>query len=166
MKVFKTISGETVDVVQHTLGVLKEHPICEIHIGTDSQVRGRRTVYVTVIAYRYGIRGAHYIYNKEIVDHKIKDTWSRLWGETERSVEVAQWFQSKINVPVTLDMDFNQDEHFESFKLISASQGWAVSLGYKVSTKPDIQIATKAADHHCKSGKLPRRRRKGKARTA
>ena len=47
-------------------------------------------------------------------------------------------------------MDYNNDEKFISNKLISAAKGWANSLGYKVNVKPHNQIATKAADHHCK----------------
>jgi predicted RNase H-related nuclease YkuK (DUF458 family) len=47
-------------------------------------------------------------------------------------------------------MDYNQDEFSQSNKLIGATRGWAVSLGYKVNVKPDIQIATRAADYHCR----------------
>ena len=47
-------------------------------------------------------------------------------------------------------MDYNSDESFKSHKLISAAQGWANSLGYKVNIKPNNQIATRAADYHCK----------------
>ena len=35
-------------------------------------------------------------------------------------------------------------------KLVNASKGLANSLGYKVNIKPHIQIATRAADYHCK----------------
>ena len=34
-RVFRTVQGESVDVVSHTLDVLKECPYVEIHIGTD-----------------------------------------------------------------------------------------------------------------------------------
>jgi predicted RNase H-related nuclease YkuK (DUF458 family) len=47
-------------------------------------------------------------------------------------------------------MDYNEDENFKSNKLISAAKGWANSLGYKVNVKPNNQIATRAADYHCK----------------
>ena len=47
-------------------------------------------------------------------------------------------------------MDYNGDENFKSHKLIAAAKGWANSLGYKVNIKPNNQIATRAADHHCK----------------
>ncbi len=66
------------------------------------------------------------------------------------SIEVAEWLSNQINVKIEIDMDYNSDEKFISNKLISAAKGWANSLGYKVNVKPNNQIATKAADHHCK----------------
>ena len=47
-------------------------------------------------------------------------------------------------------MDYNDNEAHKSYKLISAAKGWANSLGYKVNVKPQIQIATRAADYNCK----------------
>ena len=55
-----------------------------------------------------------------------------------------------MSVQVEIDMDYNSDENHRSYKLISATKGWANSLGYKVNVKPNNQIATRAADHHCK----------------
>jgi len=66
-KVFKTIDGEIVDIVSHTLKILKDYPTIDIHIGTDSQNHRKHTHYVIVVAYRYGNRGVHYIL------HKIKE---------------------------------------------------------------------------------------------
>ena len=80
----------------------------------------------------------------------IDDIWKRLWKEAEMSIEVAEWLSKQINVKIQIDMDYNNDEKFISNKLISAAKGWANSLGYKVNVKPNNQIATKAADHHCK----------------
>jgi len=54
MKIFKKIDGTKVDVVKHTLEVIRENPDVKIHIGTDSQNVSHQTVYATVIAYRYG----------------------------------------------------------------------------------------------------------------
>ena len=122
MKIFKTINGSTIDVVEHTLSVLSNYPLTEIYIGTDSQNMRKKTVYCTVIAFRYSTRGVHYIFNKDVVD-EVKNTFLRLWGETDRSLEVAQWFTSQINVPVTIDMDFNEDEYYQSNKLIASSSG-------------------------------------------
>ena len=148
-QVFKTIKGERVNVVQHTLDILRENPNVQIHIGTDSQNFGRVTSYSTVIAYRFGSRGVHYIASKQKIP-VIKDMWTKLWKEAELSIEVAEWLTQQINVKVEIDMDYNGDEGHKSHKLISAAKGWANSLGYKVNVKPNNQIATRAADHHCR----------------
>ena len=148
MKLFRRLSGDRVDVIKHTMSIMKEYPSVEIHIGTDSQNKRHETKYATVIAYRYGTNGVHYIVSKHCVP-KIRDMFIRLWKETEMSIEVAEWLSQHINVKLQIDMDYNSDEIFESNKLLSSCQGWASSLGYKVNVKPDNQIATRAADYHC-----------------
>jgi predicted RNase H-related nuclease YkuK (DUF458 family) len=79
-----------------------------------------------------------------------RDMWSRLWREAEFSIDFAEWITQKISIKIEIDMDYNEDENFKSHKLISAAKGWANSLGYKVNVKPNNQIATRAADYHCK----------------
>jgi len=148
MKIFRKVDGSRVDVLKHTIQILNEHPNVEIHIGTDSQNKKHETRYATVIAYHYNSRGVHYIVHKHNVK-KINDIFTRLWKETEMSLEVAEWLSQHINVKIQIDMDYNSDEDHKSNKLISACQGWATSLGYKVNVKPYSQIATHAADHHC-----------------
>jgi len=149
MRVFKKTNGEKVNVVEHTLAQLKESPTITIHIGTDSQNMGDSTVYSTVIAYRFGNRGVHYIVHRQKIP-KIGDIWTRLWKEAEMSIETAEWLTQQINVSVQIDMDYNGDEEYKSNRLISAAKGWANSLGYKVNVKPNNQIATRAADYCCR----------------
>ncbi|MDA0200733.1 MAG: hypothetical protein O2878_06785 [Bacteroidetes bacterium] len=149
MRIFKDINGNRIDPIQHTLNILKEHPNVQIHIGSDSQNVGKSSKYATVIAYRFGQRGVHYILSKK-VEKLITDMWTRLWKEAEMSIDVAEWLTHQVSVKVEIDMDYNSDENFKSNKLISATKGWANSLGYKVNIKPNNQIATRAADYHCK----------------
>ena len=149
MRLFKNIKGERIDPDEHTLKILRDYPTVKIHIGSDSQNIGKKTKYATVIAYRYGSRGVHYILSKK-TELLIKDMWTRLWKEAEMSIDIAQWLTHQVSVRVEIDMDYNSDENFKSSKLISATKGWANSLGYKVNVKPNNQIATKAADYHCK----------------
>ena len=146
---FKKINGDVVDLNEHTKKVICSHPNCQIHIGSDSQNYGNKTTYSVVVAYRLGCSGVHYIYHK-IKVNKIKDRWTKLLKEAELSIDVAEWLTQKITLKVEIDMDYNSDESFKSHKLISAAQGWANSLGYKVNIKPNNQIATRAADYHCK----------------
>jgi len=150
MKLFRKVSGEKVDVVKHTLEIIKNNPSVEIHIGTDSQSEGDKTTYVTAIAYRFGTRGVHYIYWKEKIP-RVRNRYNKLFRETELTIEVAEWFTKQIkSVRVELDFDYNKDERFWSQKLVSSTKGWAEGLGYKVNIKPVKQIATRAADYHCR----------------
>lgn len=149
MMLFRDINGQPKDPLKHTLGVLKNFPHAEIHIGSDSQNIGKVTKYSTVIAYRLGTRGVHYIVSKSN-QPVIRDMWTRLWKEAELSIDVAEWLTQQMSIRVEIDMDYNGDENFQSHKLISAAKGWANSLGYKVNIKPHNQIATRAADYHCK----------------
>jgi|TARA_Y100000992_G_scaffold269925_1_gene209939 predicted RNase H-related nuclease YkuK (DUF458 family) len=146
---FIDIKGNKVDPVIHTQKILSKNPFVSIHIGTDSQSRAKKTQFATVIAYRYGNRGVHYILSK-VGFPKIKDLWTRLWKEAEMSINVSELITNSLNISVEIDMDYNEDNNFKSNKLVAATKGWANSLGYKVNVKPNIQIATKAADHHCK----------------
>lgn len=148
-RVFKKVDGQVVDVVKHTLSILEKCPYVEIHIGTDSQNHRRHTIYNIAIAYRYGNRGVHYILHSTKIK-KVKDRWTRLWKEAEMSIETAELVSSKIKVKIEIDLDFNNDERHFSNRLVQAASGWATSLGYKVNIKPDNQIATRAADHHCR----------------
>ena len=149
VKVFRKVNGEKVDVVEHTLEILKDCPHADIHIGTDSQNIADFTSYSVVIAYRFGGRGVHYITHSTRVP-KIMDRWTRLWRETELSIEVAEWLKEKIKVKIQIDLDYNLDEKHFSSKLVQASKGWAQSLGYEVNLKPDMQVATRAADYQCR----------------
>ena len=149
MLLFKDINGNVVDPVKHTLEVIRNYPHAEIHIGTDSQNINKESRYTTVIAYRLGCRGVHYILSKTHINI-IRDMWTRLWKEAELSIDTAEWLTKKVSVKIQIDMDYNSDESFKSHKLISAAKGWANSLGYKVNVKPNNQIATRAADYHCK----------------
>lgn len=147
--VFKDIKGNIIDPISHTREIIKKNPFVEVHVGTDSQSLAKMTQYITVIAYRYGNRGVHYILKKNGVP-QIKDLWTRLWKETELSIDVAESIKKSLNVIPEIDLDYNENENFKSNKLVNASKGLANSLGYKVNIKPHIQIATRAADYHCK----------------
>jgi len=104
MLLFKDIHGNRVDPVNHTLEVIKNYPYAEIHIGTDSQNINKESRYTTVIAYRLGSRGVHYILSKKKVNI-IRDMWTRLWNEAELSIDLAEWITEKISIKVQIDMD-------------------------------------------------------------
>ena len=147
-KVFRTLNGNPINILSHTLEQIKTNPDVKIYIGGDSKLKGNGSiVYYTVVAYRYGGRGVHYVFNKEVVERKMTK-WDRLMGEIERIMTFATWFIE--NSPVKLyaiDFDLNQDKRYYSNKLVNIAIGWGGSLGVPVYTKPDEVVASKAADH-------------------
>lgn len=154
---FKTAKdGTRVDVRKYVEKFLEKYPDAEVHIGTDSQQRGSKTVYVTAVAFRYSpysARGVHYIYAKVKVP-RVRDFFQRLYNETLYSLQVAQHIQPITDshiVEIEIDMDYNSDKKFKSNTLVAAATGFASALGYKVNIKPHGQIATRAADVRCKS---------------
>jgi predicted RNase H-related nuclease YkuK (DUF458 family) len=151
MKIFRKIDGTKItDVVRYTLDMMSQHPELKIHVGTDSQNVEDTTVYVSVIAYHIGNNGVHYIYYKEKVP-RINDMWTRLWKEAEKTIEIAQWFTQKANsIKLELDLDYNDDKFAGSNQLVPATKGWAESLGYKTHIKPEVCVAIRAADYHCR----------------
>lgn len=146
-KYFRTENGDRVNIVQHTLEQIEKWNNLKIYIGSDSQDYNGETVFATCIVYRYGNRGAHYIFYKEKVS-RIKDMYSRLFEEAKRTIETAQLIDSEIPISFeALEFDYNYIPKFQSSKLISAVGGWAKGLGYKIEFKGSNQISTRAANH-------------------
>ena len=115
-QVFRDIHGNRIDPIEHTRNILAQNPFVNIHIETDSQSIAKQTRYITVIAYRFGNRGVHYILKKNGLP-KIKDLWTRLWKETEMSIDVAERIKNKLNIKAEIDMDYNEDENFKRVKV-------------------------------------------------
>jgi len=187
-KVFKLKNGTIIDAVEHTKDVFAENKakgyVTRVYIGTDSQDRGSKSTYATCICYRSGFylegddtietdfvgKGVHYIYTKYRTP-RLRDDWSRLYRETEDTMEVATWFQEEFpRVDITIDLDYNVDPSERSNMLVSATKGWAESMGMVANIKMDwedentyyhLQVATKAADRECRGGGSKAKNRKG-----
>jgi predicted RNase H-related nuclease YkuK (DUF458 family) len=149
MKQFKLESGKDIDVLAHTSEQFMKYALDKsfrVYVGCDSQNKRYGTTYVTVIAYRYGHRGTHYIYTREKVS-KIKDRYKRLWGEVERSVQVATLLQTSGYKVNCIDLDFNKKEIARSSEMVAAARGYVTGMGFECSVKPEEQVASRAADH-------------------
>jgi len=156
-KYFRTEEGVKVNAVEHTLEQLKKWPNLKIYIGTDSQDDKEKGVrvsrYATVIVYRYGTRGAHYIFLVEDVPRQ-KDMFIRLYEEATRTIEAAQMIDGEIPVAFeALEFDYNHIPKFNSNRLLSSVRGWVTGLNYKAVFKGGDMIACKAADHICRHKK-------------
>ena len=152
-RLFRNIHGETVqNEIQYTLDVLKSHPTAKVYVGSDSQKRRKTIDYAVVIAYRYGTRGAHFIYSKWGIPKKGYGKGDaliekRLVEEVSTTMAVANRLaENGVNVH-QVDFDLNGNPKWKSNKFVQMATGWATALGYKVAIKPDVMVACKAANH-------------------
>ena len=137
------------DVFKYMSQMKKDNPDCVIHIGSDSQNYRDTTTYVTAVVFRFPGHGAHVIYRKEKVP-KIAVMWTKLWGELERSLNLATAIQEKTSIVIKqIDLDYNNDPDFPSNKLLSAAKGYLNSLGFASRAKPNLLMAAWAADVLC-----------------
>ncbi len=142
-------NGNKVDVFEYINHYLALHPGVEVHIGCDSQNYQSHTLYVMAVVFRHPGDGAHVLYRKEKV-RKIDDLWTKLWGEIERSVNLANDIYATCNIKVAqIDLDYNSDPSFPSNKLLSAATGYAQSLGFIAKAKPELLMAAWAANVLC-----------------
>lgn len=124
-------------------------PEVELRVGSDSQNIAGFTIYVSAVVIRYPNNGARVLYQKEKI-LRIKDLWTRLWNEAERSVTLANGIKENLGATVAcIDMDYNSDPEFPSHKVWKAAKGYAESTGFKAKAKPDLLWATWAANYLC-----------------
>lgn len=138
-----------VHLLDHVRGIVDQVPGVEVLVGCDSQNRERHTIYTTTVVLRYHRNGAHVLYRRERME-RIRDRWTRLWGEVERSLEVARSLTQDGGVRISrIDMDLNSDPRFGSHNLHSTAVGYVKAQGYEAATKPDLLIATWVANVLC-----------------
>jgi predicted RNase H-related nuclease YkuK (DUF458 family) len=159
MKFYKKEGGELVSGLTHTFDVLRQHPDAKVYVGSDSQNARHSTTYVTVIAYRYGNNGAHYVYHKQSLP-RVKDKWTRLWKEVELSLEVAKWLEENSVKVHCVDLDLNEKITAGSNDLMAAARGYIIGMGFSCTVKPEEQVASRAADHLVRDKNRPKRRRR------
>ena len=155
-KAFKLDNGQLIDLINYTNDLLRIKDVESIIVGTDSQNKRYSTTYVTTVVYKYFGRGAHCVYHRENVK-KIKDRFTRLWGEVERSIEIAQQLElppnkggSGIKVDC-IELDFNRKELTGSNAVLKASQGYVIGMGFSCKVKPDDGLsAVRYSDHVCR----------------
>ena len=147
---------ERFDLIPYASNFIAKNPHAKIYVGSDSQnkqeTRRRRsakvTKFVTVVAFRLGHNGVHVIYLESVYKPMIRDVWTRLWGELERTRELVEYLETNSSLKVhQVDLDYNEDEEEYSHRLLAAGKGLFTGLGYRVGTKPGELVATKAADH-------------------
>jgi predicted RNase H-related nuclease YkuK (DUF458 family) len=150
-RIFKKIgSDETVNLLGYVRHVLEKKPSTKIYIGCDSQSYANKTVYVTTVVFRYDNRGAHVIYKKEIVP-KVNDLWTKLWGELQRSIDIAGYLKVEGQIEIhQIDLDYNTNPKHKSNVIVKTAIGYMESMGYNYAIKPQTLIAISVANELCR----------------
>jgi len=138
---------------------VKAHPHGNVTIGCDSQEYSRHIKYaVTIVMHNVdenGIgHGAHVIYATIVNKDKNikKDVYSRLWAETEYTIEAAKMLKD-CGKKIVIHLDYNSNESAYSNTLYDTGIGFFKGMGYEVYGKPHAFVATHTADDLCRRGK-------------
>ncbi|MDG1534530.1 MAG: ribonuclease H-like YkuK family protein [Schleiferiaceae bacterium] len=148
MMQYRKLDGTPVEnSAAYVKAYMQQYPEALLSVGSDSQNIGGHSLYATVIAFRHPGKGVHYILTKRR-EQIIRDMITRLFKEAEDSINTAEYLRGEgIDIPITIDVDYNEDENHASHKVIPMVKGWILGLGYDMSTKQNIQVASVAADH-------------------
>lgn len=142
--------GRAVDVLAHVRNVLSISQDVEVLVGTDSHNRSNHTVYATAIVLRFKKNGAQVIYGREKAPQGKTTSGHGFGGRWNAVLPWPPCCTNPGKIAVQrIDMDLNSDERFGSHKLHSAAMGYIRSHGYEPHTKPDMLIATWAANILC-----------------
>lgn len=157
-KVFRIMNTHIkVELLAYIKELSKLNPGLKIYIGTDSQNNGIITTYASVIVFHSG-HGGHVIYNKEEVP-VIRDRFTKLWMEVERSIELANYLrENDIDCVDFIDLDYNPNPKFWSNRLLDAAIGYVVANGFEARWKPQSVYASIVADKLCKVKKNRRKK--------
>lgn len=146
---FKKFTGEKLDnVPEYVKNYVEEHKLdnVEIMIGTDSQNKGSRTIYSTVIVMYTPGHGGHCIFRRwKTPKEKVRQV--RLLKEVEESLNIAnELVENDCPRPKYIDIDINPNPKYKSNEVFQTAKGWIESMGYEVRFKTLAPLVTSVAD--------------------
>ncbi len=154
---WRTFSGKPITkklevAVEQT--ILKEQALgnqLKICIGTDSQVRGSRTEFATVVVFlRQGKGGFMFVSNYDT--HNKMSLKERMLYEVSKSIEVAYSLCALLDyydVDLEVHADINTNPQFKSNPALSEAMGYILSMGFQFKAKPDAFASSSCADKMC-----------------
>lgn len=150
---FRKTSGEKVkDLVQYVQTKVSENPNIDVMIGTDSQSKGQKTYFSTVVAlYDHGDgvhgHGAHCIFKRwSTPKYRKEQRFDRLLKETEESIKIAKDLRECGIKIKFIDIDINPDPKYKSNEAFDASYGWVTGEGFECRWKTLGALITSFAD--------------------
>jgi len=116
-----------------------------LFVGTDSQTKGRRTKFSTVLlAWKEGY-GAFAIKHSS-TESNIRNLRDQLIQETWLSIESAQNIQTHVDKEIIIHLDVNDNPKYKSGKYKNELTGFVKGFGFKYELKPNSWVASAIAD--------------------
>jgi predicted RNase H-related nuclease YkuK (DUF458 family) len=151
---FRKFNGEKVlDVENYVKEYYESNKNIDVMVGTDSQSKGSKTIFSTIIAmYDHGDgghgHGAHCIFSRWKVNRYRKEQKTeRLLKEVEVSLEIAEALRSS-GIPIKyVDIDINpKPKAGTSSDVYAAAYGWVTGAGFDCRYKTLGPLITTLAD--------------------
>jgi predicted RNase H-related nuclease YkuK (DUF458 family) len=120
----------------------------KVCIGTDSQVKAKRTEFATVIVFLRKGRGGFMYVRPETTTRKmgIKE---RMLQEVAKSIEVA-FSLSRLftlyDVDLEVHADINTNPNFKSNDALKEAMGYILGMGFAFKAKPDAFASSACAN--------------------
>jgi uncharacterized protein len=120
----------------------------KVCIGTDSQVRGKRVEFATVIVFLREKKGGFMFIANYAEEHQMS-LKERMILEVGRSVEVAYGLcdlLDRYRVELEVHADINTDPTFQSNVALKEAMGYILGMGFVFKAKPDAFASSYCAD--------------------
>jgi uncharacterized protein len=145
----KRICRPLMDEIRDVIETEKEagHAL-KVCIGTDSQVKGKKTEFATVIVFiRKGKGGFMYI-RDEWTQNKMS-VRERMLSEVSKSIEVAYELCSVFtlhDIDLEIHADINTDPSFKSYDALKEAMGYTRGMGFAFTAKPGAFASSSCAN--------------------
>lgn len=148
---WRTLSTKKeVNLIKEIKDYLAEKPETKIYVGTDSQVKGKKTSFASAVVLHWKHNGCRVFYFTEEKPN-FYNRADRLMEEVWVSIQIADMLKAEgIEKDLTIDLDLNPDKKYFSNTVMVQAVGWVSGLGYSCRVKPDSAIASHCADMLCK----------------
>ncbi len=139
------IKARVEKILLHEQSIGNKLKIC---IGTDSQRRGNKTEFATVIVFLREKKGGFMLISN-FHQPNIDSLKERMILEVSKSVEVAYHLCDLFdlyNVDLEVHADINTDPHFKSHLALKEAMGYILAMGFGFKAKPDAFASSSCAD--------------------
>lgn len=151
---WRRFSGDTIElpikaaVERALLREINNGHRLKVCIGTDSQVKGSRVEFATVIVFLREKKGGFMFINNNATN-KVMTLKERMILEVSKSVEVAYSLcdlLDKYNVELEVHADINTDPSFQSNTALKDAMGYILGMGFVFKAKPEAFASSSCAD--------------------